>query len=383
MKKKDIVLSKPILIFALIIVAAAASAWYYMSGSPATDAQMGQRPPAGVTVLTLKSEIITREEVLPGRIAALRQAEIRPQVDGIITTRLFEEGSFVTQGQPLYQIDDTPYNAALNSRKADLKSAEADLKAKTAREARFQELIKTNAVSGQAYDDVIAELDQAEASVAIAKAAVEVAEVDLGYTRVYAPIAGRIGKSSVTEGALVTSNQSDSLAVITQLDPVFVDVSQPGVDAMRLRTELSTRDNIPVTVIFDRDANITHPEVGTLKFSDVVVDETTGSVGLRALIPNPQQTLLPGLFVHARIDLGEQDTVLVPQRAAIRNASGGLTVWTVDENNTVNMRPITVSGPYNDQWVVSSGVEVGEVIVMEGFQKIGPGATVVPSAWTP
>lgn len=375
-------MSKPVKVIAFIAIIAALAYWYFIPQTPLANNPMGQMPPAAVSVLTLDIEKINRQQTLPGRIASLKQAEIRPQVNGIITSRLFEEGSEVARGQALYQIDDTPYKAELNSKIADLKSEQASLKARQAREIRYQELIKTNAVSGQAYDDVIAELDQAKASVAVAEAAVEVAQVNLDYTRVYAPIDGRIGKSSVTEGALVTTNQSDSLALITQLDPVYVDISQPGVDAMRLRMEMADRNNIAVTVILDSEANLLHPDKGVLKFSDVVVDETTGSVGLRALIPNPGQTLLPGLFVHAQIDLGEVDAVLVPQRAAIRSVNG-LTVWVVDGNNQVNMRPITVSGPFSDQWIVSGGIEAGETIVIEGFQKIAPGSTVMPTPWMP
>jgi membrane fusion protein, multidrug efflux system len=379
-------LSKQIKIFMVIAVVGAAAVWYMMSGSsgPAGGPMggMGGRPPTAVSFLALKSETIALQETLPGRVAALRQAEIRPQVNGIITERLFEEGTDVEKGQALYQIDDTPYKATLASRVADLKSAQADLTAKKARDVRYQELIKTNAVSGQAYDDVIAELNQSEASVAVAQASVQVAQVDLDYTRVYAPISGRIGKSSVTEGALVTTNQTENLAVITQLDPVFVDISQPGEDAMRLRMQMAEQ-NIPVEIIIDRSTSLTHPEKGELKFSDVVVDETTGSIGLRAHVPNPKQTLLPGLFVHAKLDLGEREVVLVPQRAAVRNQTGGINVWVLNDENVVNPRPISVSAAYQDQWIVAEGIAAGEKIVIEGYQKIGPGMTVVPSPWVP
>ncbi len=381
-KKRDISVSNPVKIFIVIAAIITSVVFYMMFGSSVPNNQMAGRPPAAVSVLVLKTQTITRHEILPGRIAALKQAEIRPQVNGIIKTRLFEEGAEVNQGQALYQIDDTPYKATVSSKIADFKSAEASLKAVLARQVRYQELLKTNAVSGQAYDDVIAQVDQAKAAVSVAQASVEVAQVNLDYTRVYAPISGRIGKSSVTEGALVTTNQAARLAVITQLDPVYVDISQPGVDAMRLRMEMAGNDNIPVQVILDREHNIVHPEMGVLKFSDVVIDETTGSVSLRALIANPKQTLLPGLFVHAMINLGELQTILVPQRAAIRNASGGLIVWVMDKENKVNIRPITVSGPYNDQWIINGGIEAGETIVIEGFQKIGPGALVRPSPWT-
>lgn len=382
-------MSKGKIIIALIIGVVVVAAWYFMTGSGqmgqagGANGGMGQMPPAAVSVYQLKTETINREEILPGRISAFRQAEIRPQVNGIITKRLFEEGAVVEQGQALYQIDDVPYRASLASARANLVSAQANLDAATAKEKRFAELVKTNAVSGQAYDDVKAELEMAKASIAVAEAAIEVAQVNLDYTRVYAPITGRVGRSSVTEGALVTTNQSDSLTMITQLDPVFVDISQPGVNSMRLRTEMMGKTNIPVEVILDTTSGIVHPEKGNLQFSDVVVDETTGSVGLRALVPNPDQTLLPGLFVRAKIELGEQQAILVPQRAAIRNPDGGLSVWAVDGANIASPKPIVVSGAYGDQWIVASGIEAGETVVIEGYQKIRPGVTVTPSPWSP
>ena len=375
-------MSKGKVIVALVIGVIGLATWYMMSsGSQMGNPMAGGMPPVSVSVFQLKAETIIREETLPGRVSAFRQAEIRPQVNGIITKRLFEEGAVVKKGEPLYQINDVPYRAAFASAQADLVSAQANLQATTAREARFKELLKTNAVSGQAYDDVKADLDKAIAAIAVAEAGVEVAQVDLGYTRVYAPISGRIGRSSVTEGALVTTNQSDNLTVITQLDPVFVDISQPGIDSMRLRNDMVGKGDIPVQVILDRASGTVHPQKGVLKFSDVVVDETTGSVGLRALVPNPDQTLLPGLFVRAKIELGERQAVLIPQRATTRTPDGVLLVWTIDENNQVSPRPFIDAGAYGDQWIVSSRIEVGETIVMEGFQKVRPGMTVVPSPW--
>ena len=379
-------MTKGKVIIALVIGVIGVAAWLLASSGPQMGGPgggMGQMPPPSVSVITLETKTINREEILPGRIAAFRQAEIRPQVNGIITKRLFEEGAVVEQGQPLYQIDDVPYKAAFASAQADLVSAQANLQATTAREARFKELLKTNAVSGQAYDDVKADLDKAVASIAVAEAGVEVAQVNLGYTKVYAPITGRVGRSSVTEGALVTSNQSERLTMITQLNPVYVDISQPGVDSMKLRNDMVGRDSIPVEVITDSSSGAVHPEKGELKFSDVVVDETTGSVGLRALVPNPNQTLLPGLFVRAKIELGEQQAILLPQRATTRNPDGGLTVWTVNGDNQVNPKSVSVSGAYSDQWIISSGIEKGETIVVEGYQKVRPGVTVTTSPWTP
>lgn len=387
--EKRTIVSKRLIIFIGVAVAIGAVAYYMMSGSGGQQGAggpmggMGQMPPPAVSTLQLEKQTITREEQLPGRVSAFRQAEIRPQVEGIITRRLFEEGAYVEQGQALYQIDDTPYKAAVASARADLVSAEANLKAATSKEARFKELIKTSAVSGQVYDDAVAELERSKAAIAVANANIDVAQVNLDFTRVYAPISGRIGRSSVTEGALVTTNQSDSLTTITQLDPIFVDISQPGTSSMQLRSEMAGRTDIPVEIILDSSTGQTHPHMGELKFSDVVVDETTGSVGLRALIPNPEQLLLPGLFVRTKIDLGQASVILVPQRATLRNPDGSLTVWVVDANNQVNPRPINVSSGYQDQWVVSSGIEEGETIIIEGYQKVGPGATVSPSPWMP
>jgi len=373
-------------IIAVVVVIVVAAGWYMMPSNNSEMAGgmgpgMGERPPTGVSVYELKSETINREEILPGRVSAFRQAEIRPQVEGIITKRLFEEGALVEQGQALYQIDDTPYRAAVTSANADLVSAQANLRAATSKEARLRELIKTKAISGQAYDDVKAELDRSVASIAVANAKIEVAQVNLDYTRVYAPISGRIGRSMLTEGALVTANQTDNLTTITQLDPIYVDISQPGEQSMRMRSEVAGRTNIPVEIIIDSVLGTTHAEKGELKFSDVLVDETTGSVGLRALIPNPDQLLLPGLFVRAKIELGDRQAILVPQRATTRNPDGSLTVWTVDENNQVNPRPITVNGASKNQWIVATGITAGEKIVIEGYQKIAPGMTVNPSPW--
>lgn len=381
-------MSKRLMIIIGTAVVIGAVAYYMLSGSGQQGAGgamggMGQMPPTAVSTYQLKTETISREEILPGRVSAFKQAEIRPQVVGIITKRLFEEGSYVEQGQALYQIDDTPYRAAVTSANADLVSAEADLKVSTAKEKRFKKLIETNAVSGQAYDDVIAELERAKAAIAVANANIEVAQVNLDFTRVYAPISGRIGRSSVTEGALVTANQSDSLTTITQLDPIFVDISQPGTSSMRLRSEMAGRTDIPVEIILDSTTGQTHSHKGALKFSDVVVDETTGSVGLRALVPNPDQLLLPGLFVRTNIELGQREAVLVPQRATTRNPDGSLTVWVVDENNQVNPRQITISSGYEDQWIVAAGIEAGETIIIEGYQKVRPGATVSPIPWAP
>ena len=368
------------LIVFIALAALAAIGWYIMAPSPQMGPGAGQRPPVSVSVLELKSQIISREETLPGRITAFKQAEIRPQVNGIITQRLFEEGAYVEKLQPLYQIDDRPYRAALSSAQANLQSALATAKASEAKEERFKRLISNNTVSGQAYDDAKAEFDQAVASISIAEAAVTTAQVSLDYTKVLSPISGRIGKSSVTEGALVTTNQLESLSVITQLNPIYVDINQSGADAMRLRQEIVGK-NIPVSVIIDKDRNIRHLEKGELRFSGIIVDETTGSIGLRAVVPNSNDILLPGLFVHAIIELGEQDVVLVPQRASTRQADGSLVIWILDDDNKAIPKKLVVSGSYQDKWIVTNGAEAGDTVIIEGYQKIRPNMTVSPSVW--
>ena len=368
------------LIVFIALAALAAIGWYIMAPSPQMGPGAGQRPPVSVSVLELKSQIISREETLPGRITAFKQAEIRPQVNGIITQRLFEEGAYVEKLQPLYQIDDRPYRAALSSAQANLQSALATAKASEAREERFKRLISNNTVSGQAYDDAKAEFDQAVASISIAEAAVTTAQVSLDYTKVLSPISGRLGKSSVTEGALVTTNQLESLSVITQLNPIYVDINQSGADAMRLRQEIVGK-NIPVSVIIDKDRNIRHLEKGELRFSGIIVDETTGSIGLRAVVPNSNDILLPGLFVHAIIELGEQDVVLVPQRASTRQADGSLVIWILDDDNKAIPKKLVVSGSYQDKWIVTNGAEAGDTVIIEGYQKIRPNMTVSPSVW--
>lgn len=374
----------PIIAFVLILIVG--GIFYTMSHEEQDSADtQGQAPmqSSGVPVsaLEIKTQSVNFKHELPGRISAYRQSQIRPQVDGIIIKRLFEEGADVEKGQQLYQIDDARYKAALNSAIADLKSAEANVKTVDAKSKRYEDLIKINAVSQQEYDDTKAELDQAQAAIAVAQAAVDLAQVNLDYTKVYAPISGRISRSFITEGTLVTANQSINLATITQLDPAYIDMQQSGSEAMKLRARMVGMDNIAVTLILDEDTNTAYPHKGNLKFSEVTIDQTTGSITLRALIDNPDGLLLPGLFVRANLDLGQSEVLMVPQRATIRNADGSLSVWVIDANNTAQVRPIEVEQTYADNWVVKSGLEAGERVIVEGYQKIKAGAAVSPSPW--
>ncbi|AXR08175.1 efflux RND transporter periplasmic adaptor subunit [Salinimonas sediminis] len=340
-----------------------------------------QQPPTAVSVVTIKSTSVPDILSLPGRITPFRQSQVRPQVAGVITERLFEEGAVVEKGQQLYHIDDARYKAELASAKADLKSAEANLKTLKAKEKRYQDLLSRNSISEQEYDDVVAQSDQAEAQIAVAEAAIELAQVNVDYTKVYAPISGQISRSYVTVGTLVTANQSQELATITKLDPVFVDMQNSGKAIVELRRSMQGREEMPVEIILDEASNTKYEKQGMLKFSEVTVDETTGSVTLRAVMPNPDSVLMPGLFVKANVIKSNDQGLLVPQRATTRQQDGSLTVYVVGSNNTVEVRTIETPRSYKNQYLVTSGVSEGEQVIVAGYQKVKPGAKVTPQPW--
>src|SRR3989338_150353 len=302
----------------LVVIVSAIAGAYYVWGSHGGDgaassaqaAASGARPPAEVSVVTIKQQSINFTKDLPGRTSSFKIAEIRPQVNGIITKRLYTEGSVVTEGQQLYQIDPATYEAALNSSRANLMKAEATLKAAQAQFNRVKELVKIDAMSKQEFDNASATLDQGKADVAIAKAALATSQINLDYTKVFSPISGRIGKSFVTEGALVTANQTTPLATVQQLDPIYVDVTQSSNELMDLRRQLESAEKTPVTLLLDGGTKV-YEEKGELQFSDITVDQTTGSVQLRVLFPNPKQELLPGLFVHARIEQARDESAIL------------------------------------------------------------------------
>lgn len=383
---------KKYFLWIVLVVVLASGAGYYAwaqgegKGSE-QNAEQTSAPPQQqaqpVSVLEINKTPVTWTQTLPGRVSAMRQSQVRPQVAGIVTQRLFEEGALVQKGQQLYQIDDARYKAALKRAQADLTSAKANIGSIEARAERYAELVKIEAVSRQEYEDVKAQLDQARAAVAVAEAAVDLARVDVDYTKVYAPISGRIGRSLVTEGALVTANQGDPMAVITQLDPVYVDLQKSGVEAMTLRLRMNGKDEIPVSLSVGEDGSVVYPREGSLKFSEVTIDETTGSTTLRAVVPNPEEILLPGLFVRATLDLGQQEVLLVPQRATSRAPDGGLTVWVVGaDGQSASPRKIEVGRTHDGKWEVKSGLSEGDRVVIEGYQKLQPGAVVTPSPWT-
>ncbi|MGK3142681.1 efflux RND transporter periplasmic adaptor subunit [Pantoea sp. C2G6] len=344
--------------------------------------QAAQQPPE-VGVVTLKTEPLKISTELPGRTSAYRVAEVRPQVSGIILKRNFVEGSDIQAGQSLYQIDPATYQAAYDSAKGDLVQAQANARIAQLTVKRYKPLLGTKYISQQDYDTAVATAAQNDAAVQVARANVESARINLAYTKVTSPISGRIGKSSVTEGALVQSGQTTALATVQQLDPMYVDVTQSSDDFMRLRSELEsgklkqTDGKAKVTLLMQDGSSYAQP--GTLEFSDVTVDETTGSITLRAIIPNPNHTLLPGMFVRARLDEGTNpNALLVPQQAVTRTATGQATVMVVGADNKVEARTVNAAQAIGDKWLVTDGVKAGERVISTGLQRAKPGAQVTP-----
>ena len=345
----------------------------------------GGMPPVAVDVVTLQSAPLKLTSELTGRSAPLRVAEVRPQVGGIILKRLFTEGSDVKAGDLLYQIDPAVYQAAVASAKANLAKAEANEQSARLKAQRYQELLKVKSISRQDYDDADASWKQAKAEIMASKAALRTAEINLGYTRITAPISGRIGKSAVTEGALVTAQQADSLTAIQQLDPMYVDVRQSTADLLRLKRlvaegKLTQDEQKGAKVTFQLEDGSTYGEEGSLQFSDVTVDETSGMVTLRVIVPNPHQLLLPGMFMRATLQEGERaQGLLVPQTAVTRTPNGGATVMVVTADNKVELRNVQLSRVVGSNWVVESGLTSGERVIVAGLQKVRPGAVVNPA----
>ncbi|MEI6209944.1 MAG: efflux RND transporter periplasmic adaptor subunit [Desulfuromonadales bacterium] len=340
----------------------------------------GGPPEAGVMVVEPRRVSLTTE--LTGRTAPQLIAEVRPQVSGIIQKRVFSEGSDVKAGQLLYQIDPALYQAAFDSARAAQARAEANLGGVRLKEERYRDLVKIKAVSQQDYDDSHAALKQAEADVDSTRAAVETARINLAYTKVKAPISGRIGRSSVTDGALVTAGQTAALATIQQLGSMYVDVTQTTAELLKLRQNLangvlkkSDSAQAPVKLLLEDGSP--YPLTGTLKFSEVTVDQSTGSVTLRAVFPNPKQALLPGMFVRAVLEEGvNEKAVLIPQRGVTRNPKGDAMVMTVGAGEKVEPRPIKVVRTVGDSWLVSEGLKAGDRVILEGLQKARPGSVV-------
>ncbi|EGT5657687.1 MULTISPECIES: efflux RND transporter periplasmic adaptor subunit [Citrobacter] len=336
-------------------------------------------PQVNVHVVEKAPLAVTTE--LPGRTTAFRIAEVRPQVSGIVLKRNFTEGSDVKAGQSLYQIDPATYQADYDSAKGELAKSEAAAAIAHLTVKRYVPLVGTKYISQQEYDQAIADARQADASVIAAKAAVESARINLAYTKVTSPISGRIGKSNVTEGALVTNGQATELATVQQLDPIYVDVTQSSNDFMRLKQSVEQgslhKDSASSTVELVMENGQSYPLKGALQFSDVTVDESTGSITLRAVFPNPQHTLLPGMFVRTRIDEGIQpNAILVPQQGVTRTPRGDATVMVVNDKSQVEARTVVATQAIGDKWLISEGLQPGDKVIVSGLQKARPGVKV-------
>ncbi len=345
---------------------------------------------AVVSVVPVATDSVTLTTELAGRTVPCRSADIRPQVNGIILKRLFTEGADVTEGQSLYTIDPAPYRAALDNAKAALSRAEANLAAMRSRKDRAEELLPNHAVSQQDFDDAVSGLKQAEAEVASWQAQVKSARINLDYTDVRAPISGRIGRSLVTEGQAVTAYQPQPLAVIRQLDPIYVDMPQSATEMLRLKRELADgrlhahgtgQGNVRAVL----EDGTTYAQPGTMEFRDVSVDPATGSVVLRATFPNPETDLLPDMFVRGVVTEGvDPAAVLIPQQAVARNAKGEPYCWIVDAESHAQVRPLTIDRAVGNRWLVTEGLEPGESLVVEGLQYLRqPGQPVQSQPFTP
>lgn len=365
-----------------VLIAGAASACLALV---ACGKQAGGPPqgPVEVGVVTMTAQPVPLTTTLPGRTNAYLISDVRPQADGIIKARLFEEGAEVKAGQALYQIDPAPYEATLASAKAALAKADANLVTTRLKAQRYKELVAIDAVSKQDYDDANAALQTALADVAAQKAAVQTAQINLNYTHIIAPISGRTGKSTVTPGALVTSNQATALTTIQQLDPIYVDVTQSSADILKLKSEMAAgridaTKAVPVKLLLENGA--TYAETGKLAFSEVTVDQGTGSVTLRAIFPNANRILLPGMYVRAVIDEGVfPNAILAPQVGVNRDPKGGATAYVVGRDGKAEERQLTVARTVGENWLVTSGLNPGDKLIVTGLQKVKPGVPVKPS----
>jgi membrane fusion protein (multidrug efflux system) len=377
----------PVLLLALALALAAgcgrSSPTAGMGGGPG-GGPGGALPPAeaGVVTITPQKAALTTE--LPGRINAERVAEVCARATGIVLKRRFDEGAEVQADQVLFEIDPAPLQASYDSAKASLAKAEATLAQARNTAQRNETLVKINGVSRQTFEDAKAAVLEDEADVLVDKAALETASLNLGYTKVTAPIAGRIGKALVTEGALASASDATKLAVIQQLDPIYVDFTQSSAEQLKLRRALESgklqgisEKEVRITLLLEDGS--TYRETGRLVFTDISVDENTGSVTLRGEFPNPQKLLLPGMFVRGRVETGTAASVItVPQRAVARDAAGQASVFIVNAQNQVEQRDIQTGATAGDQWVVSDGLKGGERVAVEGLQKVRAGATVNP-----
>jgi membrane fusion protein (multidrug efflux system) len=358
-------------------IATSVVAMLLLSGCDNTQSNNSSPSETEVGVVTLKSQPVSVVSELTGRTSAALSAEVRPQVGGIIQKRLFKEGDLVKAGQPLYQIDAASYQAAWNEARAALQQAQALVKADCQKAQRYARLVKENGVSQQDADDAQSTCAQDKASVEAKKAALETARINLDWTTVTAPISGRIGISSVTPGALVTASQDTALTTIRGLDTMYVDLTRSSVDFLRLRKQSLATNSDTMSVSLILEDGTTYSEKGRLELTEVAVDESTGSVTLRAIFPNPQQQLLPGMFVLARVDEGVmEDAILAPQQGVTRDAKGNATALVVNKDNKVEQRALETGETYGDKWLVLNGLHNGDRLIVEGSAKVTSGQTV-------
>jgi membrane fusion protein (multidrug efflux system) len=355
-----------------------------LAGCKPTPAAKPAPPPAEVSVITVHPAPVQRITELPGRTTAVTTSDVRPQITGVILQRLFTEGSEVTEGQQLYEIDPRPYKAALDQAMAQRAQDQAQHEATQLDLNRFQQLAAREFATHQQVDNQRGTVNRLTAAIAADTAAIETTQINLGYTKVFSPISGRIGHSTVTPGALVTANQAAALATITQLDPIYVDVSQSAATLLRLNRELAAGElesggDGAAKVTLKLEDGSTYPLPGKLQFTEVNVNESTGTVMLRAIFPNPQHLLLPGMYAHAALVEGvNRNGILVPQQAVSRNTHGDATVLVVGEGGKAELRTVETGPAVDDQWVVTAGLKAGEQLIVDGLQNIRPGATVRP-----
>lgn len=356
-------------------------------GDGGKQQQQAPQGPAPVGYVVVRQEPVTLTTELPGRTAAFETSEVRPQVNGLILDRLFVEGDVVRKGQPLYRIDPAPYQAQVASARAALARAQSSIASSAALARRYGELVKINAIARQEYENAQTTAAQARADVAAQQAALRTAQIDLARTTIRAPITGRIGRSVFTTGALVSASQADALATIQRLDPIYVDIQEPSADLLKLRQQILsgqlTRDgNARVKLKLEDGSE--YGAQGTLRFADVTVDPTTGSQVIRALFPNPNGLLLPGMFVRASLVEGTQaNGMLVPQRAVGRDEKGQATVMVVGADNKVEVRTLQTTRAVGENWLVTSGIKPGDKIIVEGGMMLRPGMPVQGKPWNP
>ena len=373
---------------ALAVVLSACGAKDAAPGAGGAGAPSGP-PPATVGVVTVANEAVALQTELPGRVSAVRVAQVRARVNGVVLQRLFREGSEVSAGQTLYQIDPAPYKAALDSALASLAKGQANLAQATAQVERYKPLVEANAISKQEFTTLVTAEKQAQADVATAKAAVQTAQINLDYAAVRAPISGRIGQALVTEGALVSAAEATQLAVIQQTGTMFVNFTQSSTDVLRLRKAIAAKQlrasgdgSVAVRVVLEDGTEL--PKPGKLLFTDLTVDATSGQITLRAEVPNPEGLLLPGQYVRVRLSQAELPSgMLLPQQAVTRTNQGD-TVLVVGEEGKPAQRPVKVGNAQGNQWLILDGLKPGEKVIVDGFQKMMvPGAPVKTVPWTP